>query len=366
MAPTRLVVVGGFLGSGKTTLLWKAARRLQEAGREVGLVTNDQAPDLVDTALLSQEGLYVREVVGACFCCNFHALMETVENMRTEGTAEIILAEPLGSCADISATLLQPLRASYSDRYSVGPFSVLTDAVPLRDVLAGLDGEQHPDVAYIFRKQLEEADIIVVNKIDELGRGERRRVKELLRAEFPEHPVHWLSALEGKGVDEWLGAVKEGESGGARTLQIDYDRYSRGERALGWLNAVVRIRGLGSRAHWPTFCSELLESLRSAFRAGEVMIGHLKVLLSTSMGYCVGNVTGVRREVSVQSAMRGVPPRATATLNARVAMAPSELEDIVRESLDATAREAFEYDIEKLESFSPARPEPTFGRRQDR
>ena len=47
----RLIIAGGFLGAGKTTLLLTAARRLAERGYRVGLITNDQGDDLVDTAL---------------------------------------------------------------------------------------------------------------------------------------------------------------------------------------------------------------------------------------------------------------------------------------------------------------------------
>jgi G3E family GTPase len=52
MATIRLILVGGFLGAGKTTLLHGAATRLVTRGFRVGLITNDQAPDLVDTRLL--------------------------------------------------------------------------------------------------------------------------------------------------------------------------------------------------------------------------------------------------------------------------------------------------------------------------
>jgi G3E family GTPase len=49
---TRIILVGGFLGAGKTTLLWESARKLTEQGKHVGLITNDQASELVDTAFL--------------------------------------------------------------------------------------------------------------------------------------------------------------------------------------------------------------------------------------------------------------------------------------------------------------------------
>ena len=42
--------------------------RLAEMGQRVGLVTNDQAQDLVDTNSLRSQGFAVQEVAGACFC----------------------------------------------------------------------------------------------------------------------------------------------------------------------------------------------------------------------------------------------------------------------------------------------------------
>ena len=67
MKKTRLILVAGFLGAGKTTLLWEAARRIMDDGKRVGLITNDQAPDLVDTAILSRNEVQVKEVSGSCF-----------------------------------------------------------------------------------------------------------------------------------------------------------------------------------------------------------------------------------------------------------------------------------------------------------
>ena len=42
-------MVGGFLGAGKTTTLARLARHYMQQGKRVGIVTNDQAADLVDT-----------------------------------------------------------------------------------------------------------------------------------------------------------------------------------------------------------------------------------------------------------------------------------------------------------------------------
>ncbi|MGH7150452.1 MAG: GTP-binding protein, partial [Planctomycetota bacterium] len=65
----KFVVVGGFLGAGKTTALLRLGKRVHDRGRKVGLITNDQAANLVDTGTLRVRGFRVEEVAGACFCC---------------------------------------------------------------------------------------------------------------------------------------------------------------------------------------------------------------------------------------------------------------------------------------------------------
>ena len=52
IAKARYVMLGGFLGAGKTTAVARLAERLSAQGLRVGLITNDQGAELVDTAML--------------------------------------------------------------------------------------------------------------------------------------------------------------------------------------------------------------------------------------------------------------------------------------------------------------------------
>ena len=61
----KFILMGGFLGAGKTTTLSRLARHYMDAGRKVGIVTNDQAQDLVDTNNLRSQGFDVGEVAAA-------------------------------------------------------------------------------------------------------------------------------------------------------------------------------------------------------------------------------------------------------------------------------------------------------------
>ena len=101
MKQTRLIIAGGFLGAGKTTLIWDVAQRLMANGLRVGLITNDQAPELVDSRLLRQANLQVKEVAGSCFCCNFDGFTNAIKGLRKEVEADVILAEPVGSCISL-------------------------------------------------------------------------------------------------------------------------------------------------------------------------------------------------------------------------------------------------------------------------
>src|SRR5437764_8985715 len=164
MKRIRFGMVGGFLGAGKTTALARLARFYQGRGQRVGLVTNDQAADLVDTNSLRSQGLAVEEVAGACFCCRFDDLVGCVGKLEESSRPDIILAEPVGSCTDLVAPVVQPLRDLYGMRFEIAPYVVLFKPSHGLKVLRGEPAGFSPKAAYIFEKQLEEADAIVLNR----------------------------------------------------------------------------------------------------------------------------------------------------------------------------------------------------------
>ena len=77
----RYIMIGGFLGAGKTTSLARLAQRLTDEGRRVGLITNDQGSDLVDTAMLRSRGFVTEEIPGGCFYCRFNSLVEAANKL---------------------------------------------------------------------------------------------------------------------------------------------------------------------------------------------------------------------------------------------------------------------------------------------
>ena len=359
MDPVRLILVGGFLGSGKTTLLAQAAQLLVQQGRRVGLITNDQAADLVDTQVLKNDGFSVEEISGGCFCCRFENLVISADRLIEELRPDILMGEPVGSCTDLSATVIQPLKKLHRDRFAIAPFSVLLDPLRLRELLGLGERKSLPDsVLYVLRKQLEEADVIVINKADRLPSDGLERLTAALKRAFPGTPTLAISALTGDGVAAWLDLVMGPMASGARIADVDYDTYAEGEAVLGWLNASIQLHA-PDEVDWQAVCRGLVDEIQRQSQARSAEITHVKLHLSTSGGSVVANVTSTQDKPCVRGHVGGTPLDAELILNARVHMGAAELRALVESSLEGLASDGIETRVNSIRCFSPARPQPT-------
>ncbi len=332
---TTLAVIAGFLGAGKTTLMLAAAERLRAAGKRVAIVTNDQGGELVDTRLARAAGFETGEVTDGCFCCRFSDLVRTVPE------ADIVFAEPVGSCTDLAATVLRPLQKLYEDRFRLAPLTVLIDPLRARRLLApGAD----PNLAYLFRNQIAEADLVRFTKSDA---GEAP-------PEIPGISASSLSARTGEGVGEWLEEVLAGAPG-FRSLEIDYRIYADAEAALGWLNWEIGVRL--DRALTPAaLIGPLLEQLDARLTEAGAQIAHLKLFAHSAGGYIKASVCANGDEPSVEGRLDAPPSLGHGiALNLRAAGAPEELERIVEESVSALPGRVT---VRHRQSFRPAAPQP--------
>ena len=357
MSKTKLILVGGFLAAGKTTMLNTLAGRFTGRGYKVGLITNDQAADLVDTAILTRTGVEVREVSGSCFCCNFPGFMKAVESLIDAG-ANLIVAEPVGSCTDLSATILQPIKDQFPN-LDLAPLTVLVDPVRLKEALELVPSLTHPDALYIVKRQLEEADRILLNKADTLSDAQIQEELGLLKQHFTA-PAAAVSALKGTAVDAWLDEILAGGSAGAHITEVDYDRYAHGEAVLGWLNAAIKLAGAAG-TDWNAFAESLLAKLKDAFLADRAEIGHVKLSLTCDGQVILGNVGSIGGSVNMRgdSAVKGAS--AVMTLNARVQMSPAALQKTVEAILPETAASfGVTATIANLKCLMPGRPNPTY------
>jgi G3E family GTPase len=360
MQRMRFIMVGGFLGAGKTTTLARLARHYMGQGRRVGLVTNDQAQDLVDTTSLRAQGFPVEEVAGACFCCRFNDLISKVELLQSAQRPDIILAEPVGSCTDLVATVAQPLMDLYSTQLQVAPYLVLfKPSHGLRILRNEADAGFSPKAAYIFRKQLEEADAILINRIDELSPAQIADLIGLLARDCPGTPVLPVSAKTGQGFDAVTELLQQDGRFGQKILDIDYDTYAEGEAELGWLNSSLRVEA-DEPFVLDNLLLEIVHRLRGAFAEAGAEVAHLKVIGLSEMTFGVANLVSSRVAAELSAASRALVPSAEVIVNARVAAEPKLIDEYVRQVVHEVCREQkCRAEIRSMQSFRPGRPQPT-------
>ena len=114
-----------------------------------------------------------------------------------------------------------------------------------------------------------------------------------------------------------------------RILDLDYDRYARGEAELGWLNCRVKVISVLLSFSLDDLLEEVASTLGAALSARSAEIAHLKI--SGRSGSYLGLVNLVDRrqsgELSIPSG--GQVHDAELTINARVAIDPAVLEQQV-------------------------------------
>lgn len=335
----RVHVLGGYLGAGKTSLARALARYLSARGERVAIVTNDQGRALVDTSLCRGSAEDVREIVGGCFCCRYDELEAALHSAADAG-ATVAIAEAVGSCTDLVATVLAPLADRHPDRFQLAPLSIVVDPWRIAEFEAG---HVHEDLAYLFRKQIEEADIVLLSRAD-LAPPDVRAFIRSIRDDVAIVAVSGVSAV---GLGEWMAVRPERP---AAPLLIDYDRYAAAEALLGWCNARVRLVGRDA------FCpAEVARGFLE--RMADAPIAHLKL---TGLEPAGGRAAIVRPGDSPKVDFDAVPSavhEARWLVNARVASSPSDLAARLREAMTkAAAPAAVEW--EELEAFQPSRPVP--------
>jgi G3E family GTPase len=362
MNKARYIMIGGFLGAGKTTAVAALAQRLTDRGLRVGLITNDQGSELVDTAMLRAKGFATEEIPGGCFCCRFNSLVDAAEKLDAASSPDAFIAEPVGSCTDLVATVTYPLRRIYGHNFLVAPLSVLVDPIRAERIFGLTEGGRFSDkVLYIYRKQLEEAEIIVITKTDLLDEARLERLRARIQEEYPRATVLGVSLREGVGLEEWFSRLESGEQSGRDVMEVDYETYAEGEALLGWLNATVQLR------HAASFESEaVLQGIarRIQQELAGAEIAHLKMTLSPESGLGdVAVINLVRSDFVPELSLRLEAPVEAGQLiiNLRAEAAPEQLRDAVRETVETLPAQfqGLQAQIDHLEYFRPGKPQPT-------
>jgi len=168
-----LTLISGYLGTGKTTLINNLLRTTK---KKIALLVNDFGDVNIDESLIEARTDSVLSIAGGCVCCSYgNELIETLESMNSnELLPDHIVLEASGIA--LPSKIIQTI--SLMDFLSFHGTVLLTDASRLRSQLNDLY------ISDTISLQIEQHDLLVLNKTDLLKEGELSKCIDTLSKRF--------------------------------------------------------------------------------------------------------------------------------------------------------------------------------------
>lgn len=351
-------LVGGFLGSGKTTAIATACKILADNGITSSVITNDQGKCLVDSMVMHEANIPYAEVTGGCFCCNYNELDSQIDILQKDYNPSSIFAEFVGSCTDLIATVLKPLLQYRESEIEQVTFSSFVDSQLLLMHLQGKILPFNYETNYIWEKQIEEAEILIINKIDLLSQNEFESLQTLIKDLFSSKKVLFQNSLESDSIENWIEILANSEQiKEHNVIDIDYEKYGAGEANLAWLDEEIEIISTNSTSVEHTY--DFIRKLSNDIVEKKFPIGHLKFFIKYNDHSSKISYTTVLDEDRHDPISFEKSGSVYLLINARIQSSPDELSKILFNNLNelklvegVTISEKF------LSYFQPGFPNP--------
>jgi G3E family GTPase len=171
-------IIAGYLGAGKTTLVNHLLRHAE--GKRVAVLVNDFGAVNIDADLIETRSDDILQLTGGCVCCSFGSdfVAALIKVTAASPTFDHIIVEASGVA--LPATIAAS--AALIAQVDVHGVIVLVDA---ETVLERCTDNYVGDTVLA---QLEQADLLVLNKLDLVDLAEQSRIQERLEA-ITQNPI---------------------------------------------------------------------------------------------------------------------------------------------------------------------------------
>lgn len=364
MKRVNIILVGGFCGAGKTTSLVALAKYLTDSGKKIRIIANEPGSIAVDTEYMRTCGLEATEVSGGCFGSNYYKFAEKVNELCKKGDTDYILAEAAGCCTDLRATVMKPVRNG-NNSCRLMPLSILIDPVLLMTEIISSGKHLPEDINYLMLKQMEEADILIINKSDILSRTEKVKIEAYLYEKFQEKKILFISAGKSTDIESWMAEI-EGMSRSyhirsKRSLEINYDIYTKAVTGMGFLELNCELL-LKRKVQGAFLLNAIADAVKRNFRENNYELAHIKLCIKGSQSMARLNCTGIYRKNNIARSDYAPIENGILILQISAFIQAEQLCRIVEQVFDNIIVRDFRAtaDNKKIECFMFPLPEPVY------
>ncbi|MFC4778867.1 CobW family GTP-binding protein [Paenibacillus sp. GCM10023252] len=201
-----VIVLSGFLGSGKTTLLLRLLQESRARGLKPGVIMNELGSRDVDGHILSQfSDTSIEKMLDGCVCCSRKSELAGSIAALVKQQPDFIVIELTGVAnpEEIADALTEP--------------SILGQ-VSMKQIVTVLDSEHvllynsifEADLALVrtLRRQIETADLLIVNKTDLVTETKLNKIDKAIRKQNDKAGIIHTT-FSGVDLDLMLSGVKK-------------------------------------------------------------------------------------------------------------------------------------------------------------
>ncbi|MBR2520639.1 MAG: hypothetical protein IKE62_00455 [Oscillospiraceae bacterium] len=347
----KFTVFSGFLGSGKTTAMMALTQYYTEHFAKAAMISNDlgHGVNLADNRFAQLSGCNASEMTEECICYQNEALAERLNSYYDSG-CELIMSDIPGFGVGALEHVYHGLTAKFPGQFELAPFTVMTEPRIVELLRGGTAG----DLEYIYDTQLEEADLIVLNKCDLISDGKKAEYAAWLSEHYLHARIICISALRGEGMEELSLALKNGKAS-MRRPDIGY-----GGNAF--MNAMGQMSEYYLQYHATVCCNDfdgtaylrsIAEKVRDDARDAGREVPHLKLLAWEPEGdFGKVDLIGTDRDIEVNHDFARPCTQIAVVINASAVCPAEELDSILTQAVKGISNEyQLELIVYKTECF---------------
>ncbi|MEM3383236.1 MAG: GTP-binding protein [Nitrososphaerales archaeon] len=325
MKLTKVAQIAGFLGSGKTTTLIRLGKELStNYGKKIGIIVNEVGEVDVDGSFIRDFGFEVKEIVQGCICCSLKGdLQSTLKTLYENYRPDIILIEPTGIA--FPSKIKEIINGLTDIPLEQAPVIALVDAERFRKIFREME--------HFLIKQIKEADIVAINKIDLIkSKWDIDLLKSALREINPSAYILSMSAKRGDGVDEIIDIILQSKMK-AQSLIDDEDSVALSGMGRSSIKLSFRVHENVNEAKLKVVISEILNRIANvSLNSGSRLIGHIKAYLRCPSGSLKASLLDVKCGVDFAGNVKGLVKEGEITIYAIVKSLKDKLVERILES----------------------------------